>query len=128
MIVVVVQSLGCVWLFCDPMDCSLPGSAPRQEYWSGLPFPSPGDLTDPGIEFMISVLAGRFLSADLLVAQRVKNLSAVQETWVWLSLFFTFSTNRGQPFSTLVTILYSINFYIYKQCVYSATISWFFHL
>ena len=23
---------------------------PRQEYWSGLPFPSPGDLTDPGIE------------------------------------------------------------------------------
>ena len=23
---------------------------PRQEYWSGLPFPSPGDLSDPGIE------------------------------------------------------------------------------
>ena len=23
---------------------------PRQEYWSGLPFPSPGDLTHPGIE------------------------------------------------------------------------------
>jgi len=22
----------------------------RQEYWSGLPFPSPGDLPDPGIE------------------------------------------------------------------------------
>ena len=22
----------------------------RQEYWSGLPFPSPGDLSDPGIE------------------------------------------------------------------------------
>jgi len=22
---------------------------PRQEYWSGLPFPSPGDLPDPGI-------------------------------------------------------------------------------
>jgi len=22
----------------------------RQEYWNGLPFPSPGDLTDPGIE------------------------------------------------------------------------------
>ena len=24
----------------------------RQEYWSGLPFPSPGDLPDPGIEPM----------------------------------------------------------------------------
>ena len=23
---------------------------PRQEYWSGLPFPSPGNLPDPGVE------------------------------------------------------------------------------
>ena len=34
------------------MDCSPPVSSsmgfPRQEYWSGLPFPSPGDLPDPG--------------------------------------------------------------------------------
>ena len=39
---------------CDPMDCSPPGSPvlgfSRQEYWSGLLFPSPGDLPDPGIE------------------------------------------------------------------------------
>ena len=39
---------------CNTMDCSPPGSSlmgfPRQEYWSGLPFPSPGDLPDPGIE------------------------------------------------------------------------------
>ena len=39
---------------CDPMDCSPPGSSvhgfSRQEYWSGLPFPSPGDLPNPGIE------------------------------------------------------------------------------
>ena len=39
---------------CNPMDCSPPGSLSiefsRQEYWSGLPFPSPGDLPDPGIE------------------------------------------------------------------------------
>ena len=34
---------------CDPMGCSPPGSS-RQEYWSGLPFPSPGDLPNPGIE------------------------------------------------------------------------------
>ena len=27
----------------------------RQEYWSGLPFPSPGDLPDPGIEAMSPV-------------------------------------------------------------------------
>ena len=28
----------------------LPMGFPRQEYWSGLPFPSPGDLPDPGME------------------------------------------------------------------------------
>ena len=36
------------------MDCSLPGpfamGFSRQEYWSGLPRPSPGDLPDPGIK------------------------------------------------------------------------------
>ena len=37
----------------------------RQEYWSGLPFPSPGDLPDPGIEpvsLASSALAGRFFT------------------------------------------------------------------
>ena len=34
---------------------------PRQEYWSGLPFPSPGDLPDPGIEPESPALAGKFL-------------------------------------------------------------------
>ena len=33
---------------------------PRQEYCSGLPFPSPGDLPDPGIEPVSSSLADRF--------------------------------------------------------------------
>ena len=28
----------------------------RQEYWSGLPFPSPGDLPDPGIEHVFPIL------------------------------------------------------------------------
>ena len=37
----------------------------RQEYWSGLPFPPPGDLPDPGIDLtslVFSALAGRFFS------------------------------------------------------------------
>ena len=32
----------------------------RQEYRSGLPFPLPGDLPDPGIESVSPALAGRF--------------------------------------------------------------------
>ena len=36
---------------CDPMDYSPPSMGfSREEYWSGLLFPSPGDLPDPGIE------------------------------------------------------------------------------
>ena len=40
---------------CDPMDYSLPGSFvwqefSRLEYWSVLPFPSPGDFPNPGME------------------------------------------------------------------------------
>ena len=31
---------------------------PRQQYWSGLPFPSPGDLSDPGIESVSLALVG----------------------------------------------------------------------
>ena len=36
----------------------------RQEYWSGLPFPSPGDLPDPGIE-----LVSPALQADSIPSQ-----------------------------------------------------------
>ena len=35
----------------------------RQEYWSGLPFPSLGDLPDPGIEPKSSALAGKFFTS-----------------------------------------------------------------
>ena len=39
----------------------------RQEYWSGLPFPSPGDLPNPGIKltsFASPALAGRFFTTE----------------------------------------------------------------
>ena len=36
-------------------DCQAPLAMgfPRKEYWSGLPFPTPGDLPDPGIELCL---------------------------------------------------------------------------
>ena len=49
-----VKSLSCVRLFATPWTVAYQASPSmgfsRQEYWSGLPFPSPGDLPDPGIE------------------------------------------------------------------------------
>ena len=37
---------------------------PRQEYWSGLSLPSPGDLTDPGIEPVFPAMAGGFVTTE----------------------------------------------------------------
>ena len=49
-----MKSLSHVRLFVTPWTVAhqAPPSMefPRQEYWSGLPFPSPGDLPDPGFE------------------------------------------------------------------------------
>ena len=37
---------------------------PRQEYWSGLPFPSSGDLPDPEMETVSPALAGGFFATE----------------------------------------------------------------
>ena len=58
----------CVQVFCNSMDCSCqtPVSLgfPRQEYWSGLPFPSPRYLPDMGIKPKSPLLAGRVFSTE----------------------------------------------------------------
>ena len=53
---------------CDPMDFSPPGSSvrefSRQEHWSGLPFPSPGDLPNPVTEPWSSALQADSLPCE----------------------------------------------------------------
>ena len=52
---------------CDPNDYIAHSSVhriPRQEYWSGFPFPSAGDLPDPGIEPVSLELAGRYFTTE----------------------------------------------------------------
>ena len=59
-----VQLLATLWTVALQVPLSIRFS--RQEYWSRLPFPSPGDLPDPGIKPMSPVfpaLAGWFLTA-----------------------------------------------------------------
>ena len=49
------------------LQAPLPMGFSRQEYWSGLPFPAPGDLPNPGIEPTTSVstaLAGGFFTTE----------------------------------------------------------------
>ena len=44
---------------------------PEQEYWSGLPFPSPGDLSDPEIKPGSSVLQAYSLPSELYTQKRL---------------------------------------------------------
>ena len=66
------QSLSCVRLFVTPWTGA--GQVPpsmgfsRQGYWSGLPFPPPGDLPDPGTEpasLTSPALAGGFITTSV---------------------------------------------------------------
>ena len=58
-----VKSFSRVRLFATPWtvayQASLSMGFSRQEYWSGLPFPSPGDLPDPGNQTQVSHIASR---------------------------------------------------------------------
>ena len=62
------QSLSCVPLFVTLWPVAhqalLPMEFSRQEYWRGLPFPSPRDLPDPGIEPEPPALAGGFFTTE----------------------------------------------------------------
>ena len=71
------QSLSHVWLFCDPVmsdsfviPWTVAHQVPRSmefsrwDYWSGLPFPSPGDLSNPGIEPRSTTLQADFLPSE----------------------------------------------------------------
>ena len=54
---------------CDPgtvaHQAPLSMEFSRQEYWSGLPFPPPGYLPNPGIKSVSPELAGRFFTTEL---------------------------------------------------------------
>ena len=62
-----VCSLSCVRLLGTPWtgacQALLPIGFSRQEYWSGLPFPTP-DVPDPGIKLASLALAGRFFTTE----------------------------------------------------------------
>ena len=50
----------------------------RQEYWDGLPFPTPGDFPDSGTEPASAALEGRFFTTEPHRKVKVKSLSRVR--------------------------------------------------
>ena len=84
-VVGVLESLNCIWRFASPWTAAL--QAPlsmgfsRQEYWSGLPFPSPGGFPHPGIQPKSPALAGGFLTTK--PPGKPIALSMVLSNWSW---------------------------------------------
>ena len=62
---------------------------PRQEYWSGLPFPSPGDPSDLGIEPVSPTLVGGFLTTE--APGKPLQFSIVEGKLFYTVLYFTFT-------------------------------------
>ena len=54
---------------------------PRQEYWTGLLFSSPGDFPNPGIEPVSPVLAGRFFTTEL-PGKSKEQILVVNNVWL----------------------------------------------
>ena len=69
-----VQSLSRAQLFATPwiiaLQAPLSMEFSRKDYWSGLPFPSPGDLPDPGIEHGSPALQAGSLPSEPLGKQQ----------------------------------------------------------
>ena len=77
------HSLSCGRFFATPrtVACRAPVSVglSREEYWSGLPLPPPGELLNPGTEPSSPALAGRFLSTPSV--QPTEGLGAFHKGW-----------------------------------------------
>ena len=94
---------------------------PRQEYWSGLPFPSPGDLPDPRVE-PVSYTAGRCFTVE--PPGRPPEYSRLldksdQYVWKWLSLTRSSSshTNKSNLNSSLILFFEVLFDSLYKASI-----------
>ena len=56
------DSFATLWTAASQAPLSMGFS--KQEYWNGFPYPSPGELPDPGIELVSPALAGGFFTAE----------------------------------------------------------------
>ena len=74
-----VKSLSRVWLFETPWTVAhlalLSMGFSRQEYWSGLPFPSPGNLPNPGIKPRSPALQAGALTLSILGKNKFQSIN-----------------------------------------------------
>ena len=75
-------------ILCNPTDGNPPLSMgfSRREYWSGLPFPSPGDLSDPGLLHCRQMLYHLSQQWDLVTLKKLKTVSVIDQRLLLVKL------------------------------------------
>ena len=94
-----VQLFATLWTVAHQAPLSMGFS--RQEYWSGLPFPSPGDLPDPGIEPRSPALQADALTSEPPVWDQC-NCAVV---WAFFGIALLWDWNENWPFPVLWPLL-----------------------
>ena len=121
-----VKSLSHVWLFATPWTVAhqarLSIEFSRQEYWSGLPFPSPGDLPDAGIEPRFPALQADTLPSEP-PGKPIKSLSNVSSV-----LPKILEILKCSPTLFLRHIYFTDSLMSYKHWAILVISMWIFHL
>ena len=115
-----MKSPSCVRLFATPSTAAY--SAPsmrfsRQEYWSGLPFPSPGDLSDPllNISCIFSILVSRLFICNSILFSRF---------WIIFTIIWNSLSGRSPVFCLVwwafILFLYLLGISLPLHLVYIA--------
>ena len=77
----------------------------RQEYWSGLPFPSPGNLPDPGIEPRSPALQADSLLSDRSVGFNIKDqILPFAATWMVLEDIMLSEINQRKTNNCMLSL------------------------
>ena len=94
-----VKSLSCVRLFATPWTVAYQASPSmgfsRQGYWSGLLFPSPGDLPDLGIKPWFPALP-----ADALPSESKENFKRLAGFYIFIAIKMCIHKQQGFLYST----------------------------
>ena len=117
-----------VWFFVIPWTVSrqapLSMKFSRQEYWSGLPFPTPGDLPNAGIKTTYPVLAGGFFTTEKLWSILLKHivlslfpflpLFSLWAASLWVTLLFSSLTLCGSVYGKVEKVVKTRNTFKYS--------------
>ena len=97
----------------------------RQEYWSGLPCPPPGDLPDPGIEPRVSLIVGRcftvWATREVLVIDYINwfsNVDSTLHTWDKSHLVMAYLIHHWVQFVSILFTVFASTTHEFKSVVF----------